>query len=119
MKRFRLKSRVAPSGGGRVAGFGRIREDVILVDDEDAHLLRDHQWHVRSYAKDSKHYVVTTIGGQVHTLGRVILGLTQYRESKTNLRGPQVRYLNGDPFDNRRENLAVRTTAVIAEEITA
>jgi hypothetical protein len=69
----------------------------ILVSDEDGFLLRDFRWRVHANG-----YVVRSGGRQMVYLHRAITGAGP---------GQVVDHVNGNPLDNRRDNLRICTRA--------
>jgi hypothetical protein len=72
-----------------------------LISDQDAELVLPHRWHTTSCG-----YVASNIkqpgGGYKHVrLHRLLMGVTDERD--------WVDHVNGDPLDNRRENLRICT----------
>jgi len=66
---------------------------VTLVDDEDYEMYKDHRWFIRE--------------GYVIGLGEVFKGKRLHRLIMNPPDGMVVDHRNGDPLDNRRENLRV------------
>ena len=118
MKRFKLRSRENPIAGIRRPGFGVVTEYIVTVDDEDAHHLRERLWRVTIEKRypDRKKYVVTTIDGRPVCLSRLILGLDRYPSGDRNRL--QVRYIDGDPLNNRRANLQIVRCGFLMQEMS-
>lgn len=70
-----------------------------VVDDADFGKLTEHKWYVNS-SKDGRNYASTEIDGKHILMHRFIL--------KTPV-GKSTDHINGDPLDNRRENLRICT----------
>lgn len=96
-KRFKVK-RI-----GRESGL--VREFIVTVDEEDAHLLRSYYWKVTH--TDKKTYVVRTTTRGDEPLHSVIANVKP---------GERVFHINGDSLDNRRSNLMKQSERV--EEIS-
>lgn len=74
------------------------RKHTVIVDREDAHLLRDYRW--STYTRG---YLNATVDGERRTLHRLIARAGP---------GTVVDHVSGDINDNRRENLRVVSCAV-------
>lgn len=75
----------------------------ILVDDQDAYLLRGIKWYLlKARQLSEKYYAVTQMGGETVYLHRLIMG------------NPDgiVDHANRDTLDCRRENLRVTTQSI-------
>src|SRR5262245_3166097 len=73
----------------------KIKDFVVLVDDEDYEVITQHVWRVLS--NGNKHYRVVS-GSKSMPLSRFILNVP--KDDKR-----VVDHISGDPFDNRKSNL--------------
>ena len=73
--------------------YGRVTKNTVLVDDEDAYLLRSYAWTIKPDGQ-----VVRRVNGVSLPLSKVVLGITN---NKT-----RVYHKNSNPLDNRKENLS-------------
>lgn len=80
--------------------------EMIIVDDDNADLLSQNGWRIRSSGRSSRtsktRYVVRTDGKNLIGIHRIILSAKP---------GEIVDHINGNPFDNRRENLRIASNA--------
>lgn len=75
--------------------------ETMLVSAQDAVFARKHKWRATS---GTRKYARSHFAGQYHHFHRFVLGLDRGDKSV-------VDHINGDPLDNRRENLRICTYA--------
>lgn len=79
---------------------GRLRVAWLLVDDADLHLVEPYLWRRHPYGYPCRYGA----DGKTVLLHRALFGLVPGD-------GQEADHINGDPLDNRRENLRVCTRA--------
>ncbi len=75
----------------------RAKTFVVHIDKGDEQVLRDYKWNL-----DCKGQIRAKVGGSKRSLSRFLMGEPA---------GLDVRHVNGDKLDNRRENLCVASRA--------
>lgn len=74
-------------------------DKIILVDHEDLEIVGQHKWYFHNHG-----YATTFVNSRNVLIHRLLFGLKAGDKRK-------VDHINGDPLDNRRENLRVCTQA--------
>jgi len=75
-----------------------------MVDDEDYEKLSKYKW----YAKKSRY---CTYVARSQRVGKVVMTIRMHREIMACPKGMEVDHLNGDTFNNLRDNLEIVTKA--------
>jgi hypothetical protein len=86
--------------------FG-VKEHLVLVDEDCAHLLRSTVWAIVHAGNGKSEYVARYINGEHVFLHHVILGAKS---------GERVCHINGNGLDNRRANLLRASERVMEVE---
>jgi hypothetical protein len=103
VKRFRLRAR----SKSMARGLGPAKDYIVLIDEDDAHLMRSYPWHVKRVKERrgkgaAGTFIVYPFGcvmGKNQSLGRAVIGDARLTE------GERVRYRDGNAFNCTRANL--------------